>query len=219
MQQSREIAVGRVLKPVELAHQGLVAGPDRIARHTRSIVAAATAADTPDVLVLREIDRARFPPVGIVAIEPRGGGHVVAQLANRRRVEIERIAQRRGRGGELGDVVQLGEDAVQLLIAIERIAPPHAVEIAPLGQLAAGPADPIDRTVIVVAAITRPDAPAQRAADAFRRMLEAVVQPGAKGVVEDPGRARLGEHFEQRVDTGLNRPFAQQIRAETRESC
>jgi hypothetical protein len=124
MQQSGEIAVGRVLKGVELAHQRLISSPHGVARHRRSVVAPAATASAPDVLVLGEIDRARFPAVGIGGVEPGGGADVMAQLANRRRVEIERIAQRRRRGRQPGEVVQLGEDAVQLLIAIERIAPP-----------------------------------------------------------------------------------------------
>ena len=45
-------------------------------------------------------------------------------------------------------------------------------------------------------------------------MLELLVQPGPKGLVEDPFGPRFGEHLEQRIDPRFDRPFAQEIGAE-----
>ena len=213
-QERGEIAVGGTLKRVELGGQRLVGGPDLVARHVRSVRAFAPAPGAAEVPVLRQIDDPRLPAVGVRDIEALRGAHLVAQLADEARVVVERITHRRRLRGQRRDVVHARQHSRKLRVAIERIAAPHAVEVAPFGQLAPRPANPIDWPFIVVAAIARPDAAPQGAAHPLGWMLQPIAQPDAERLVEDPFGARLGEHLEQRVDARLDGALAQQVGAE-----
>ena len=60
----------------------------------------------------------------------------------------------------------------------------------------------------------REGAPAQRAPHALRRILQRFLQPVVERALGTASALRLGQHLEQRIDAGLDRPFAQQIGAE-----
>ena len=209
-------AVGGALERVELGHQRLRTPP----RRRRASTPAPYARSRPlrarrkFRFCARSID-ARLPAVGIGGVEPLGGLDVVAQLAHGVGVQIQRIARRaRPTRQSAASSCTRASTRSQLGVAIERVAPPRAVEVAPLGQLAAGPAKPLDRTVVVAAAVARPHAPPQRAPHAFGRLLELLVQPRVERLVEQPLGPRLGQHLEQRIDAGFDRPLAQQVGAE-----
>src|ERR1051325_5554673 len=108
------------------------------------------------------------------------------------------------------------DDARDGRVAIERGARPPGAETAPLRELEGGAPQPFDGSVFVRR--TRPQRPArspQRAADACGRVLEARLPPAVERLLEQPLRLPFGEHAEQRIDPRLDRPFAQQIGAET----
>ncbi len=105
-------------------------------------------------------------------------------------------------------------------VAIERRSIPRQRKIAPLGQRPPGAAQPIDRAAGVAVAAARPNGAetplvrrsARRSPSGgfFKRLL----QPGPERARVQPIGLRLGQHGEQRIDAGLDRPFAQQFGAE-----
>ena len=99
--------------------------------------------------------------------------------------------------------------------AIERLARPRASEIAPLGQIERGAAQPLHRTVFVHVAGTDAAArPPQRSPHAFGRRLENRLEPGVEGLVEQALGLAFGQHAEQRIDPRFDRTLAQQVGAE-----
>ena len=160
-----------------------------------------------------EVHQARLPAVGIRGVEPVRVSHVVAQLADGRRVEIQRVSSRGSAFGERGEVVDARQGLGDGAIAIERIATPGRVEVAPFCQLAAGAPQPIHRSVGPIAAVARPDAAPERTPHAFGRILELSAQPAVEGFVEQRFGLRLGENREQRIDAGFDRPLAKEIGA------
>ena len=136
------------------------------------------------------------------------------ELPDRSGVEEERIPRRRGRCGQRGELAAPGNRAAERGVAIEGIAAPRTVEIAPFRQLARGAPEAIDGAVGPVAAVGRPHAAPERAPHARRRILEPLVQPAAKRVGKQLLGARLGEHVEQRIGTRFDWTFAHQIGAE-----
>ena len=209
-----EIGVGSGLERVEIRHQRFIGRPDLVAANRAAVRLLTAAARAANVLVLRQVDDLRLPAVRIRFAEARHGRDVVTQLANRCGVEEQRVPRRRRRAREPRDLVHASEDALQVGVPCERVAPPRACKIAPFGQLAARPANPFDRPVVVIAAVARPDAAPQRPPHAVRRMFQVVVQPGTKGLVEDALGARFGENLEQRIDASLHWPLAQEVGAE-----
>src|SRR6185436_11124193 len=87
---------------------------------------------------------------------------------------------------------------------IEGRTPPRRVEAAPLGQLAAGFPNPVDRSVGVAAAECWSARPPKRATQSLGWILECVLQPRAEGPLVQPIRLRLGQHRKERIDAGLD---------------
>jgi hypothetical protein len=103
--------------------------------------------------------------------------------------------------------------------AIECRPRPRACEVAPLDQLEAARRS---RSIGPSSSTRRPERAArapQRAADAFRRILELLLKPRVERFLEQTLRLSLGQHAKQRIDARLDRPLAQQIGTESRESC
>ena len=115
--------------------------------------------------------------------------------------------------------MQFRDEAVDVTVAIERAPGPLRREVAPVRQRERRAAQAIDRTIRRRARAgteesRRGGGAAERAADAFGRIRELLLQPRAERLVEQPLGLRLGEHGEQRIDTRLDRTFAQQVGAE-----
>ena len=209
-------ASARALKRVELVHQRFVRGPHPVARDVGAVCPLAAAPGPPEVPVLREVDRARFPAVVVGRAEPHHGLDLVSELADGPGVQEQRIAAGRGRRGQRGQLADTCHRAAERLVAIERVAPPRAAEVAPFGQLARGAPQPIDRGAVGrrVAAVRRPDAAPERTPHTLGRILEPLVQPAAERVGEQPLGARLGQHVEQRIHPRFHRTLAQEVGAE-----
>ena len=109
VEQRGEVAVRGALKLVERRHRRFVGRPDRRRGAPGPYARSRPAAGAPQVLVLREVDDARFPAVEIGGIEALGGQHVVAQLADRAGIEIQRIARRRRRVAQPRQLVNARE--------------------------------------------------------------------------------------------------------------
>ena len=97
--------------------------------------------------------------------------------------------------------------------AIERAARPRMGEVAKFGHRPAGGPQPIDGARVEPTE-PRPAGPPQRAANAFRRIRERILQPAVEGALVQRGRLRVGEDREQRIDPRLDRPLTEQLRAE-----
>ena len=84
-----------------------------------------------------------------------------------------------------------------------------AGEVAPLRELPGRPAQPIDRTIVVRRRRDRRSA--RRTPSGGSRAA-----PAASGrtLVEEARRGGLGQHLEERIDAGFDRPLAQQVGAE-----
>ena len=215
MQQRGQIAVRGPLKRVERRHRRLVRRPDGVTRYVGPEGAFAAFPRPAQVPVVGEIGKACFPPVRIRRFEPIGAPHVVTELSHGDGVQVQRIALRRGRVGDRRQLVDARQRFGQRARAVEWIPPPRRVEIAPLGQLAAGAPQPLDRALGAVAAVARPDAPAERTADAFGWMFELFAEPAIERLLEQRVGLRLGQDHEERIDAGFDRTLAEQISAET----
>src|SRR6185436_15013650 len=87
-------------------------------------------------------------------------------------------------------------------------------KVTPLRQFAARPSNPIDRPIVVVAAVARPDASTKRATYPLRRIFELDLKPAGESLVEYALRPGFGQHLKQRIHASFDRTFAQQVRAE-----
>ena len=214
-QQRREVGVGRALKFVELVHQRFIGGPHGVALDAGAVSALAAAPGAPEVPVLREIDRARFPAVVIGHAEAHDGVDLVRELADRPGIEKERIPRRRGRARTArrtrGSCAIARPSAASRSNGSRRHAPSKSRHSA--SSRAARRSRSIGPS-----ALSRPsgDHTLRLSArlHARRRILEPLVEPAAKRVGKQALGARLGEHVEQRIHARFDRTFAQQIGAE-----
>ena len=126
-------------------------------------------------------------------------------------VPVNSGRSRRGSRVSAASVVQRGHDVARSRArAIERIARPRRGEVAPLRELPRRLPQPVDRPIVAAAKRRARAAPGARLPADRRALLE----PAPERLVEEAGRRGLGQHLEQRIDAGLDRPLAQQIGAE-----
>ncbi len=141
---------------------------------------------------------------------------VVAELTGRPAV-IKEVVVRIGRiRQQLDEVGQLRDERVDARTTIEWMASPVALEIAPLDELPAGPADSADRTIIEIglkAEAAEARTP-QRSPDAFRRIRELIFHPAAERFVVQALPLSFGEHCEQRIHERFDGPLAKEVGAE-----
>jgi hypothetical protein len=111
--------------------------------------------------------------------------------------------------------MQRGDDPIDLGVTVERRPIPGSWKVAPVGEQAAGAAEPVDRPAGVIAGkAAEPAAAAQCAPCALRRIPQRLLKPRAERPPIDAVGLRLGQHDEQRIDARLHGALAQQLGAE-----
>ena len=116
---------------------------------------------------------------------------------------------------QVGERLQVADQLVDLALAGEtRRARPSRRMIAPLQQLEAGAAQPLQRAIVLL--VGRPCANEAAAASGarLRTARPGAAAPSRERLVEQPLGVAFGQHLEQRIDRRLDRPLAQQIGAE-----
>ena len=206
----------RCLELLEIGEERVARGEHLGPRHVRSELVAAPLPRPREAAIAHEIDEPRLPPVEIALAErllELGSG---GSAGGRPSVSMKRLSR-----GDVGGAVR---SARRWSAAMRRSISPSRSnggrrhgrrEVAPLGQRRGrrGEADRSDRR--------RPPPPndgalVRRSArrSAFGRILQRLLEPGAEGARVQPVGLRLGQHGEERIDARLDRPLAEQFRAE-----
>ena len=207
-----EIRVGVHPELIETRAQLADGRPHAVARHAVAVGAAPSLTRVGQHAIARQIDEASFPAVvvDVRVAERLLQADLVAQPAYRVGPGEERIVSRGGIAREVGALVQQRDHREDRVLAIEGIPRPWRGEIAPFREIPRRPAQPVDRPIVVPAERRS----AERPANALRRTRQLLLQPAAERLVEQTLRSGFGQHLEQRVDAGLDRPLAQEIGAE-----
>src|SRR6266545_2742081 len=211
VQQRCKVGVGTDLEVVQrLAHR-VARREDLRSRGAFTVGRSAAFARALEVAVAPQLDELRLERVEI--------GHLVTpQIAteapDRLGIDIQVVAGVRGSVRQIRKRMHERDQLRNRGGAIEGRARPRAGEVAPFDQLEAGAAQPLDGTVLVdVAWEERTARPPQRAADAFRWILELFLEPGVERFLEETLRLPLGEHAEERIHARLYGAFAEQVGA------
>ena len=215
LQRRRQVGVGVPAKLLKIRKQLVPRREHLGARDVRAVLVAAALSRAREAAIAREIDEPRLPAVEIALAERLLEPNLPAQAAHAVGVDVQVVARKDGAGGEIGEAMERVHEAIDFRRAIERRPPPRPRIIAPLGQRAAGAAQPIDGTVGGRArepgkAARSPQRPPQ----ALGRILQRLLQPRVEGARVQPIRLRLGHDGEERVDARLDGPLPQEIRAE-----
>ena len=214
-----EVGVGILLELLQIGEQrvarGEHVGPRRRPCRTCSRCPSACA---------RSRGRARDRPAALPSRRDRAGRTTAragsdGSAAGRASVSMIEVVARRRRGCAVRSREIDAARATRRSISAPRSNGGRrhgARKVAPLGQRAAGAAQPIDRTVAVAAAAETPAALVRRSA---RRRpsggsCSASCSQARNARVVQAVRLRLGEHREQRIDARFDRPLAQQLGAE-----
>src|SRR5439155_24409960 len=127
----------------------------------------------PGPSILREGDEPALEVVVIAGAHGLGGPDVGAETPDLARIAEKEVTGVAGARRQLRHGVYSGDDAIDLAVAIERRPPPRRREIPPLDELPARGAKALDGPAVRIA----PGAAAQRPPDAFRRVLERLLEP------------------------------------------
>ena len=113
------------------------------------------------------------------------------------------------------ELTQLLHQLIDVALALERVAAPPGVVIPPRHERPACPLQPLDGPVLV---FISSKVPARRAAQgaphAFTRFGELFLQPMVERHGVHRERLAFGQHLKLRIDDSLDRPLAQEVRAE-----
>ena len=214
LERRRQVGVGPPAKVLQVGEQGIARREDGRPRDVRAVFVAAAFARTRQAAIAHEVDQTRFPSIEIHLAERLFEQNLAAEAAHGVRVDEERVAAGRGPGRQVGEGVQRCEQALDFGPAVERRPPPRLREVAPLGQHPAGAAQSFDRPAAIATLERGRARPSQRAAQALGRALQRLLQPRTKRPPVQTVRLRLGQHREERIDAGLDRPLAEQLGAE-----
>ncbi len=120
------------------------------------------------------------------------------------------VARRVGLGAERAEREEIGHEAVDDGVAIERVATPGSGEVPVAAELPRGLAQGLPGAQAVAPA----RAAAEDAAHPLRRGAERLLEPGVEAVLEEPLGLLLGHDLEEWVDARLDRKLPEHVGAE-----
>ena len=209
-----QVAIGVPPKLLQIGIQQIARTEHHRAGEVLAVLGAEALARPRQAAIAHEIDQARFPSIEIHLPERLFEANLLTEAADGGRIDVQIVALGRGTSREVGKLVKRRDQSGDLARTIERRSPPRTGKIAPLRQRAAGRSQTIDRAVGAAALEGRRARPPQRPPQALGRTLQRLLQPGAKRARVETLGLRFGQHREQRIDAGLDRPLAKQLGAE-----
>ena len=217
--QRRQIGVGIVPELLEVDQELRVGRQRLIARDADGKCRAGSLARPGKVAIVGQRHQRGFPPV-VGAL----GNHVADRAtlpldldtggAGGLGVDREVVALLERPRRHLRKILELLGQRLDVAMAIVRRPRPGRGVVAPLAEIARGPAQTLDRAVTLLLLRPPPHGPPKRSPDAVTRVRELLVQPGRERLVENAVGLCFGEDDEGRIDARFDRPLAQQLGAE-----
>ena len=208
VQQGGEVRVSRARERCERAGQRRMRRQCIFAARGPAPVGIITLARFREAAVLSQLDQPGFDSVIVARPHPLCVPDSIAHLPALPGIVVKSVFGVGAGTGHVREVVDLIHQKVHLVVARPgRVAAPGSREVAPRGKLPARPPESCHGALIVI----KPGHAPERAAHAFRRIFELLLQPEIKGLPVDPFGLRLRKDLEARIDSSFHRPFAQQV--------
>ncbi len=214
LQTDCKVGVGVLLELLQFGEERVACGQHVASIRVLPELVTTAFACARQAAIAHEIDETRLPAVVIRLAERRLQLDLTAEPADGVGVDEQVVALGDRRRRKRRQSMKQIERTADRRDAIEWRPPPRMRKLAPLGERAAGLAQPIDRTVAVAAAKSGRARPPQRAPESLRRPGERLLQPALKRPRIKMIGLRLGQDGEQRIDAGLDRPFTNELGAE-----
>ena len=210
MEEGGEVGVGEGGEVVDRRGEQRVGGEDLLQRLLAAKGPCGAAPGLAEVAILGQLHEGGLDGIVVAALQALADHEVVAEPAQPPQLPVEPVALVRARLKARGQGVHALDQLGDAGLAIEIRPAPRRRQIAPASQQPAGCAQAVGRPFIG----PPPRAPAQRAAHAFRRVVQDGFEPAVEGLAVEGLGLGLVQHLEPRIDPGLDRPLLEEVLAE-----